>query len=216
MGSAQDIEIYREMLKLDPSSRVFALLAEDLCASGEWEEVTEVCRNGLTYHPDNLRAQVLLGWALMEMGEVEDSERILSEAVEDFRKNAVIFKFLSEFATFSGNMEIAGEYAKIYEAFQTGAAAPPAPEQPARAETPPPAKSAPAGNGKEAEAVKGKQKPDIKAPAQAPPKAGIEDVLAILTRKIDERLAKKEMPPPLLSEEDKKYLKRELLATLAK
>ncbi len=117
--SADNIQTYRQMLKLDRRSRVFALLAEELCAAGQWEEAAEVCKKGLLFHPDHLRSRVLLGWALMEMGEAGQSERILLNAVEDIRKNAIIFKLLSEFAAFSGNTQSAGEYARIYEAFQT-------------------------------------------------------------------------------------------------
>ena len=74
--SADNIQKYREILELDPRSRVFALLAEELCAAGRWEEAAEVCKKGLLFHPDNLRARVLLGWALMEMGETGESDRV--------------------------------------------------------------------------------------------------------------------------------------------
>ena len=103
--SADNIQTYRQMLKLDRRSRVFALLAEELCAAGQWEEAAEVCKKGLLFYPDHLRSRVLLGWALMEMGEADQSERILLNAVEDIRKNAIIFKLLSEFAAFSGNTQ---------------------------------------------------------------------------------------------------------------
>jgi hypothetical protein len=122
-GSADIIQTYREMLKLDPGSRVFVLLAEELCASGEWEQAAEVCRHGLIYHPDHLRVRVLLGWALMELGDAEESERILVEALEDVRKNSIIFKLLSEFSIFSGDAANAVRYARIYEAFEAYGAA---------------------------------------------------------------------------------------------
>ena len=114
-GSADTIQEYREMLKLDPRSRVFALLAEELCAAGQWEEAAAVCEEGLHFHPEHLRAQVLLGWAFIEMGEVDKSEQILLKAVEDIRKNTIIFRLLSELATFSGNAQSASEFARIYD-----------------------------------------------------------------------------------------------------
>ena len=106
---------------------MFALLAEGLCAAGESEEAAKVCKEGLLFHPDHLRSRVLLGWALIEMGEADESKRILLEAVEDIRKNTIIFKLLSELSTFSGNAESASEYAGIYDAFQGPPRRPPAP-----------------------------------------------------------------------------------------
>ena len=124
-GSADTIQSYREMLKLDPRSRVFTLLAEEYCAAGQWEEAAAVCKKGLHFHPDHLRSRVLLGWALIEMGEVDKSERNLLKAVEDIRQNTIVFKLLSELATFSGNARSASEYDRIYQAFQTSGAVPP-------------------------------------------------------------------------------------------
>ena len=117
--SVDKMETYRQVLKLDRRSRVFALLAEELCAAGEWEEAADVCKNGLLFHPNSLRSRVLLGWALMKIGEVDQSERILLKAAEEIRKNSIVFKLLSELATASGNVERAGEFAGIYEAFRS-------------------------------------------------------------------------------------------------
>jgi len=122
--SADKIHTYRQMLKLDRRSRVFALLAEELCAAGQYEEAAEVCKKGLLFHPNHLRSRVLLGCALMEMGEADQSEGILAGVVEEIRKNSIVFKLLSEFATFSGNAQSAVEYARIYEALQTSGPAP--------------------------------------------------------------------------------------------
>ncbi len=117
-GSADKTQTYREMLELDPMSQVFALLAEELCAEGKWEEAAQVCTGGLRYHPAHTRARVLLGWALMELGEADQSETVLRSVEDEIRKNAIAFKFLSEFAAFSGDPARADETARIYNAFQ--------------------------------------------------------------------------------------------------
>jgi tetratricopeptide (TPR) repeat protein len=117
-GSADKLNIYKEMLKLDPKSRVFSLLAEELCNAGKWEEAAAVCRKGLRFHPDHYRSRVLLGWALMELGEVDEAGRILMDIYDEIQKNALMFKLLSEFATFSGDGNRAQEFTRIYEAFQ--------------------------------------------------------------------------------------------------
>jgi len=115
---ADSIQTYRQMLELDRRSRVFSLLAEELCAAGQWAEAAEVCKRGLLFHPDHLRSRVLLGWALMEMDDIEQAERILFNIVEDIRRNSVIFKLLSGLAAISGNSGSADEYVRIYEMFQ--------------------------------------------------------------------------------------------------
>lgn len=117
-SSTDSIQLYRQMLKLDPDSRVFALLAEELCSAGRWEEAADVCRKGLQSHPDHLRSRVLLGWALMEMGEADESGAVLQQIVEEICHSSMIFKLLSEFATFSGDPDRAAAFFKVYDAFQ--------------------------------------------------------------------------------------------------
>jgi hypothetical protein len=211
-GSADNIQTYREMLKLDPRSRVFVLLAEELCAACEWEQVAEVCKEGLMYHPDHLRARVLLGWALMEMGEAEQSEQILLESVEDIRKNSIIFKLLSEFAIFSGNPESAAEYARIYEAFESTCAAGLPPSEPDSATK----KEASQWDDFKAEAIEELQGPDqdIAGP-ETPVKIGVEDILGHLSQRIEGRCTREAAPIVILSEEDRNFLKQELTAALS-
>lgn len=182
--SDDNIQTYRQMLKLDRRSRVFALLAEQLCAALKWEEAAEVCKKGLLFHPDHLRARVLLGWALMEMGDASQSERILLKAVEDIRKNAITFKLLSESAASSGNTQSAVEYARIYGAFQTLG--------PARGEIAPPLTS------------------DIAPELKSEP----DEILMHLVQRIEGRIIHHGPPAAILSEDDKNMLKEKIVAVL--
>lgn len=116
--STEKIQMYREMLKLDPSSRVFELLAEGLCASGEWEELEKVCREGIRFHPERMRPRVLHAVALMEMGDMKGSESILLELHGEMCKNSIIYKLLSALASNSGNVTHAREFSCLYEAFE--------------------------------------------------------------------------------------------------
>ncbi len=231
-GSADKTQIYREMLKLDPHSRVFSLLAEELSATGEWEEVAEVCRKGLKIYPDHLRARVLLGWALMEMGEAEDSERVLTEIENEIRKNSIVFKLLSEFAIFAGNMDRANQFARMYEVFESADAAPqpapqalpqtgvkaapePAPEpaaEPAAQAAPEPA---PRAERKEtAPAPEPVEEPAKPQPVEAPPKR-LERTLSGLADRLESRLSKKaDEPSSILETDDKDFLKETILAGL--
>lgn len=115
--SADTIKKYREILELDPGSRVFAMLAEELCAASEWEEAAEVCRKGLVFHPDHLVARMLLGRALMAAGDPREAEPVLSNVAEEIRKNSIIFKLLSELSALSGKTDTGYEYARMFEAF---------------------------------------------------------------------------------------------------
>jgi tetratricopeptide (TPR) repeat protein len=222
--SGDKIETYRQMLKLDRRSRVFTLLAEELCAAGEWEEAAEVCKKGLFFHPDHLRSRVLLGWALMEAGAADQSERIFLKAANDIRKNSAIFKLLSEFAAASGNVENACQYAAIFQAFQAADAA----EQgftiePHQEETSPPDREISEMDRFKSEAIEELTAPgmdtevpeysDELPPAPVPEPPRIEDILARLEQNIAERFTGKE-PSPIFSDEDKDMFKKKIVAVL--
>jgi tetratricopeptide (TPR) repeat protein len=224
--SADNIQTYRQMLKLDGRSRVFTLLAEELCAAGQWEEAAEVCRKGLFFYPNDLRSRVLLGWALMEIGDADESERILLDVVEDIRKSCIIFKLLSEFAAFSGNTQTASEYARIYEAFQTqgppgGAIASP-PEIGDAERVVSPKKEVSQWDDFKAEAIeelRGAVSPEVSALLEpedidSEPKIGLEEILMHLAQRIEGRVIHKALPAAILSEGDKDMLKREIVAAL--
>jgi len=223
--SADTIQVYREMLKLDPRSRVFALLAEELCAAGQWEEAAAVCKKGLYFHPDHLRSRVLLGWAHIEMGDAEKSELILLKVVEEIRKNTMIFKMLSEIATFSGNAQSAGEYDRMYQAFQPPGTVP-SPIVPDHTEPAgPPKKEASQWDILRAEAIEELQGPEVDTfcpeVAVQPslemtprPKTDFGEILSNLVQRLEERFPGKEEPAAILSEDDKNMLKQTLLAGL--
>ena len=223
--SDDNIQTYRQMLKLDRRSRVFALLAEQLCAAGKWEEAAEVCKKGLLFHPDHLRARVLFGWALMEMGDAGQSERILLHAIEDIRKNAITFKLLSESAASSGNTQSAVEYARIYGAFQTlgparGGIAPPL-ETDCLDPAFPPKKEVSEGDSFKEEAIeepRGTVSQEISAPLTpgiAPEsETGLEEILMHLVQRIEGRFLPKAVPAAILSEDDKNMLKAKIVAFL--
>ncbi len=216
--SADSIKKYREILDLDPGSRVFVMLAEELCAAGEWEEAVEVCRNGLHFHPEHLGARILLGRALMEMGDPDESERILSNVAEEIRKNSFIFKLLSELVAISGKMESAGEYARIYEAFGN---TPPlqAPtsesEGPGAVAAPPKVPAEPDDSNVEAVENLDAEASDVQVELPSGEEITFSDILRHLAQRLDGRLPHTaEEPPAILSENDKDMLKERIIALL--
>lgn len=208
-GLAEKLHLYREMLKLDPKSRVFTLLAEELCDAGEWEEAAEVCRKGLRFHSDHFKSRVLLGWALMELGEVDESGRILTDLYDEIRKNGVMFKLLSEFATFSGDEDRAGEFSRIYDAFQGRECIPSG--QKTRIDSP---KSAPEATSEQvviSEPVR-EEEPEAIEIAQAGKR--LEDILSSLAERVESRISGAGAVSAVFTEKDKDFIKQRILSEL--
>jgi|GEM_PF-548107 len=114
------VQWYEEVLKDDPSSQVFALLAEEYCHRDLWEDAVETCRLGLQAHPHHLKGRILLGWALWALGEEEEAERELLEARIELEKGAVLYKVLAEIARSRGGAEEAEGLLGIYRSLQSG------------------------------------------------------------------------------------------------
>jgi hypothetical protein len=92
-----------ESFELDSGSEAFALLADEFCSRELWAEAVRVCHQGLAFQPRHLRGHVLLGWALKELGEGEEAERVLREAAGEIQKNALLFSLLAEIAEKAGD-----------------------------------------------------------------------------------------------------------------
>ena len=105
---------YEELLELDPRSEDFVLFAEQLCLQESWAEAARICREGLTFHPLHLRGRMLLGWALRELGECDEAEKVLMEAAEEIRNNALTFSLLAEIAESAGKVERAETFMNIF------------------------------------------------------------------------------------------------------
>lgn len=114
------LEFSCKLLSQDPSSQLFVPLAEEFCARKLWNEAVETCRRGLVYHPRQFRGRVLLGWALWELGQVEEAERLLTEARTELEKSAVIYKILAELADRRGDADQAWRLMHIYQSLQDG------------------------------------------------------------------------------------------------
>ncbi len=208
--SADSIKKYEEILELDPGSRLFARLAEELGAAGQWEEAAEVCRKGLLLHPEHLVARMLFGRALLEMGDAEESQRVLAGAVEEIEKNSIIFKLLAELAAMSGKEESGARYARIYEAFTNSA--PPSAQPPEIAQ---PEETSEFDDFK-TEAIENldADASDVQVELADGEIISFEDVLKHLTQRFDGRLNRVGAPQTILSPEDKDVLKERIIALL--
>ncbi len=109
---------YEKLLELDPRSEGFVGFAEELCSQKSWAEAARICRQGLTFHPLHIRGRVLLGWALKELGESDEAEKVLMEAAGEIGKNGLTFSLLAEIAERAGKLERAETFRNIYQSLE--------------------------------------------------------------------------------------------------
>jgi len=64
------VEQYERILAADPRSLVFVELARSLLERGDAARAADVCRRGLSHHPDSIQGRVALGRALLRTGDV--------------------------------------------------------------------------------------------------------------------------------------------------
>lgn len=74
----QKIEWYKEVLELEPGSRVFFPLAKLLAADGQTTEAVHALRQGLLRHPDHVEARLLL----VELLFLQDAESELRTEID--------------------------------------------------------------------------------------------------------------------------------------
>lgn len=94
----------RRRLQADPTSIVFAQLAEELRRAGELDEAVSVCRERLELHPGYLSARVTLGRALAELERWEDAERELEYVLESAPDSLAAIRGLAEIHEKQGNL----------------------------------------------------------------------------------------------------------------
>src|SRR6185503_10536805 len=80
----------------DPSSRLFAQLAEELRKEGELADAIEVCRAGLQKHPNYPSARITLGRALLDSGDPAAARGELETVVQGAPDNILARKLLDE------------------------------------------------------------------------------------------------------------------------
>ncbi len=76
---ANKIDLYREVLAIEPNSKVFFTLAGELAASGEPEEAVLVLKKGVTFHPDHVEAKFLLIELLTRLGRAQEAGEVFGD-----------------------------------------------------------------------------------------------------------------------------------------
>ena len=96
MASNPRIEDLRKRLDKDPSSRLFAQLAEELRKDGELEEAIRVSREGLHRHPAYPSARMTLGRALLDTGDLAAARIEFETVLKGAPDNILASRFLGE------------------------------------------------------------------------------------------------------------------------
>jgi tetratricopeptide (TPR) repeat protein len=73
------IEIYREVLEIEPNSKVFFPLARSLAEEGRQDEAAAVLSRGIGFHPDHLEAKFLLIELLTRQGKEELADQVFAD-----------------------------------------------------------------------------------------------------------------------------------------
>jgi hypothetical protein len=90
------IDELRRRLEHDPSSRLFAQLAEEYRKAGNHAEAVRVARTGLVQHPSYASARLTLGRALLDSGDAGGARVELEAALRDAPDNILASRFLGQ------------------------------------------------------------------------------------------------------------------------
>lgn len=92
MYSDKTIEEYQLLLMRNPSSRVFAPLAESYRKMGLLQQALEICEKGVKYNPDYPSGLVAYGKVLFEVNRFEEAAHIFNRATELQKDNILAHK----------------------------------------------------------------------------------------------------------------------------
>jgi len=87
---------YLKKYQEDPSSRVFAPLAEAYRKAGLVDEAIEIAQEGLNVHPNYVGGKVALARALFDKKLYQDVIDVLSEIIKDVPDNLIAQRLLAE------------------------------------------------------------------------------------------------------------------------
>ena len=76
---ANKIELYREVLEIEPNSKVFFPLARELAEEGHVDAAVAVLQKGIAFHPDHLEAKFLLIDILTRQGREGEAESVFTD-----------------------------------------------------------------------------------------------------------------------------------------
>ena len=106
MSDNPRIEALHRRVEKDPASIAFAQLAEEYRRGGDYQQAITICREGLARHPGYLSAQVTLGRALIELGQVDEARKELEAVLSVAPDNLAAIRALAEIHQHLGETDI--------------------------------------------------------------------------------------------------------------
>lgn len=94
--SAATLEKYQEILQKDPSSKVFAALADAYREKGFFKEAEATARKGIERHPNYIGGYVALGRLLCTQKRFEEALPHLNKAVQISPENLLAYQLLGQ------------------------------------------------------------------------------------------------------------------------
>lgn len=102
---------YLKRYQEDPTSRIFAPLAEAYRKAGLAEEAIDIAREGLRIHPNFVGGRVALARALFDLGRFDEVIAELTTVIRDVPDNLAAQKLLGESCLMTGRLaEALGAY----------------------------------------------------------------------------------------------------------
>ncbi|MBN1573934.1 MAG: hypothetical protein JW984_12120 [Deltaproteobacteria bacterium] len=105
-----EMEKYQSMLAKNPSSRVFAALAECYRKQGMLDEAIHLCVEGVKKYPNYMSGRVALGRAYFDKGMIKEAKEELEKVVSITPNNIVANKVLGDVHLFEEDINGAGVF----------------------------------------------------------------------------------------------------------
>ncbi|MFC1682787.1 tetratricopeptide repeat protein, partial [Candidatus Zixiibacteriota bacterium] len=103
-------------LQTEPTSRVFARLADAFRLSEHIEDAIELCHKGLESHPDLVSGHIVLGQCYLDQGDLGPAQEAFSRALSLDSNNLLVLKSLGDILFRKGEVAQAVEhYRRILE-----------------------------------------------------------------------------------------------------
>jgi tetratricopeptide (TPR) repeat protein len=96
MADDAKLEALRHRVEQDPASIAFAQLAEEYRRAGRFREAVELSIAGLAVHPGYVSARVTLGRALLQLGNLDESQLELENVLRQAPDNLAAVRGLAE------------------------------------------------------------------------------------------------------------------------
>ena len=101
---------FRRLFERNPTSTIFARLADVRLAAGDTAGAIDVCRKGLRYRPSYITGHLVLGRAYLADGDLTGAEEEFQKALRLEPDNPAATWYLGELAAQSGQAERAEGY----------------------------------------------------------------------------------------------------------